>query len=269
MCLIENYRKKLFLFFLVCLGFGWQGLYAQVTKLADESRNYVYFHSDSILYAEKVRLRTNMLNNLQLRADSKRIPLQNVKFFNTDEGFFATMHRVPGLANEQFSERIIEGKINIFQERPDEYWNYGRRYRRSRNKGDAVSMRMYFNKGYDDLKKVNYANLSQAMADDVESINLLKGYHKNAQISKAMYISAGAALGAAVISFLVTSNRDNGDFDLQHRFSRKPQMPNYTASYILMGAGVGLAIGGSAIYFSNLKKLEAAVDYYNRATTPH
>ncbi|SFC34867.1 hypothetical protein SAMN05421747_10931 [Parapedobacter composti] len=123
---------------------------------------------------------------------------------------------------------------------------------------------MYFNKGYDDLKKVNYANLKLAMADNAESINLLKDYHKRKSKSKALYISAGASIGAALVSFLITANRNHADFDLQHGFSREPAMPRFTASYILLGAGTGLAIGGYLVQFTGLRRLEAAIDHYNR-----
>lgn len=244
-----------------------QYLYAQSAIQPDESKNFIWFDSDSIFYADNIRLRPNMFNELALRADSKRIPLRNVKFFNIDEGFFATMRRLPGLGKEQLAERIIEGRINIFIERPDNYWNYASGYRYNRNRrhyDNGVNMRMYFNKRYDDLKKVNYTNLNMAMADDRESIDLLKGYRKSARRSRNMYIATGVALGASIVSFFVNANRNKVDFDMQNGFSSEPHAPNFTSSYILLGAGVGFAIGGYTMQLSGLHKLEAAVDHYNR-----
>lgn len=263
---MDRYFKKVFYLLLSGL-IGMQEAHAQSGIQADESRNFVLFHSDSILYAERVRLRPDMFNELVLRADTKRIPLRNVKFFNSDDGFFATMRRLPGLGNEQLAERVIEGRINIFMERPYQYRDYRRPYRskqRYRNNDSGVNLRMYFNKGYDDLKKVNYRNLNSAMADDPESIDLLRGYRQSINSSKALYAAAGASITAALVSFLVSANRDKVDFDLQNGFSSEPQMPNFTASYILLGAGAGFAIGGYAVHFRGLRKLEAAVDHYNR-----
>lgn len=79
-----------------------------------------------------------------------------------------------------------------------------------------------------------------------------------------VYIGGGIAIGASIVSFLVTANRDKPDFDKRNGFSHEPRMPNFTASYIMLGAGAELALGGYVIHFSGLKKLEAAVDYYNR-----
>ncbi|SFC34790.1 hypothetical protein SAMN05421747_10930 [Parapedobacter composti] len=117
---MENHYKRLTFLIFSLLTFGLRDVCAQLSLQVDESRNFVYFYSDSVLYANRVRMRTDMLNQLVLKADSRRIPLRQVKFLNTDEGFFATTRRLPGLAKEQLSERVVEGRINIFQERPDQ-----------------------------------------------------------------------------------------------------------------------------------------------------
>lgn len=54
-----------------------------------EFRNFVYFFTDSVQYANRIRLRPDALNSMQLRVDGKKIPLASVKFFNNEEGFFA------------------------------------------------------------------------------------------------------------------------------------------------------------------------------------
>lgn len=247
---------------------NWQNVYGQSNTFADESKNFVILYSDSILYAQNVRVRPAWFRGLSVMADSKRIPLSNVKFINMDEGFFATLNLLPGLAKELLAERVIKGRINIFTERPDHYWDYYGggfgQHRRYRDRDQGVNMRMYFNKGYETLQRVNYRNLSLAMADDKRSIDLLQGYRKSAKTSTGMYIGAGLTLGASLVSFLVTANRDKPDFDLRNGFSREPKMPSFTASYIMLGAGAGLAIGGYILHLSGLRKLETSVDYYNR-----
>lgn len=197
----------------------------------------------------------------------KCISLRNVRFLHTDEGFFASMSERPGLGREPLAERVIKSRINIFAERPYRYWGYAGRYgynRRHRNSDNGVNMRMYFNKGYDELHKVSYRNLSLAMADDTESIDLLKGYRRSMNASTALYIGAGLTVGSSLVSFLAAARHNQADFGMQNGFARERSMPNFTTSFIMLGAGTGLAIGGYVLHFSGVKKLEAAVDHYNR-----
>lgn len=233
----------------------------------DESRNFVYFYSDSVLYVKHVRLRTDIFNSLKLNADSKRLSLEQVKFFNSDGGFFANTKELNAIRTVELAERVVEGKINLFQERSYRKFssNWGHVYP-DRNR-DRVDIRMYYNKGYDDLKKVNYRNLKTDMADDANSLDLLEGYRKSTNTSKALYVAAGASIAAAVITFLVKSN-DKGSLSRDHHFDQFPDVKrksaNFTSGFLLLGGGVGFAIGGYAVNVAGLKKLEAAVDTYNR-----
>lgn len=82
----------------------------------DESRNFIYLNSDSVIHADRIRLRPDFGGSLVLRADSRRVPLEQVKFFNNEDGFFANTRKTDLFAGNSFSERIVKGKINLYQE---------------------------------------------------------------------------------------------------------------------------------------------------------
>lgn len=73
--------NKLMVIGMVCYGLS---AGAQVRQ----NENFIYLYSDSVIYANRITLRPDHFNSLQLRADSRRIPLQQVKFFNNADGFF-------------------------------------------------------------------------------------------------------------------------------------------------------------------------------------
>jgi len=247
--------KKLLILVMACYG-----LNARSQQL-NESRNFLYFYSDSTVYAQKIRLRPDFSGGWSLRADARRVPVSQVKFFNNQDGFFANTRRLSLLGEATFAERIIEGKVNLYQEVvyddvPIEGEYYGfRDYRRQ-----AVNSRMFINKGYADLKKVNYRNLNEAMADNPKSLALLRRY-RNAQITGiAMYVAAGAAIIASGITLMAEGKQVGTTFGGMPKYEGR----NYTGSFVLLGLGAGLSIGGYFIGQSGKKNIERAIDNYNR-----
>ncbi|WP_316788939.1 hypothetical protein [Pedobacter frigoris] len=258
--------KKLIIVVMACYGLNAR---AQV----DESKNFLYFYSDSVVYANSIKLRPDFYNSWQLRADSRRVPQEQVKFFNNENGFFANTRRHTIMERGSFSERIVQGKINLFQEVAYDAFLYDRGYRYGRHRygppvQQPVNLSMYYNKGYADLKKVNYNNLKRDMADNPVSMDLLEGYRKSANGSKILYVAAGASIVAGLVSFVVkgssnTRLSDMNSFGHQQGFSSMSS-PNFASSFIFLGLGAGLAAGGYAVDRSGYRKLEMAVDAYNR-----
>lgn len=249
--------KKLFLVVMAC--------YAITARSqTNESKNFIYLSSDSIIYAEHVRLRPDFVGSWVLRADSRRVPLEQVKFFNNEDGFFATIRKANIFATNSLSERIIKGKINLYQEvtynpvpYQVDYYHFRERVPR------AISTKMFYNKGYSDIKKVSYANLKMDMADNPKSLDFLKNYRKSKTVGIAMYVAAGAAIVASVVTLF----SDDGFKTAAPTFGH---MPNYemknndTRSFLLMGLGAGLGLGGYLIQAAGSRNIENAIDAYNR-----
>ncbi len=254
--------KKLLIVVMACYGLS---AGAQVRQ----SENFIYLYSDSVIYARNIRLRPDFFNALQLRADSRRIPLEQVKFFNNENGFFANTRRLNFGRNTEFAERIVDGKINIFQLRSYDPLLGDRGYHDRGRRREAISIEMYYNKGYADLKKVSYRNLKMEMAGNRQAMDLLEGYRRSISTSRTLYIAAGASLVGSLVSFLIIGNTNKGQLSSNNGFGKQNPVsdiknPNFTASFALMGIGAGLAIGGYTTSISGLRRLEQAVDVYNR-----
>jgi len=249
--------KKIIIIALACYGLSAQ---AQVR----ESENFVYLFSDSVVYANRITIRPNFSNSLVLRADAKRIPMTKVKFFNNEHGFFANTGGTFFGGDIQFAERVAEGKINFYRHTGYEVSDFGRPFHSIRREREAVDMRMYYNRGYENLKKVSYENLKQEMADNSTSMVYLKKYRSNQRTAKTMFVAAGASILTGFILFVATGNKEFEHTGIGYGNVHDTKFPNYTASYVLMGLGTGLAVGGYGTYISGMRRLDNAVDSYNR-----
>lgn len=240
----------------------------------DESKNFVYFYSDSVHYAKNIRPRTTLFNSINIRANSRSFPLNQVKFFQNIDGFFANTSRLKSFRTEGLSKRMIEGKVNLYREREFKTFSYNDDFdyhHYTHNNSNAIDVRMFYNKGYDDLKKVNYKNLSVDMADDQQAIDLLKGYNQNIRTSRILYVASGASLIGSLVAFLAhnKNNRIEHDFSGFGPNSNPPNMDiKYggfpPVTYALLGASIGFAAVGYTINISGLKKLERSIETYNR-----
>lgn len=227
------------------------------------SESFIYLFSDSVIHANRITLRPDPLNSLQLRADSRRIPLHQVKFINNEDGFFANTRKQTFVGDTQFAERIIEGKINLFQEISYTPYQYDYGYRSSYRKHDAVNIHMYYNKGYEDLKKVSYKNLKADMSNNLQSLEFLKQYKKSLNTRNRLYAGAGLSFLASVLAITLNTKKSKQSDSFTYAFGPSKE-PNYTAGLVLLGLGAGLAGGGYAVHLSGTRHLESAIDAYNR-----
>jgi hypothetical protein len=237
--------KKLLMIVMACYG-----LTASAQEV-DQSRNFIYLNSDSVIYADRITLRPDLLGSLQLRVDSRRIPIRDFRFLNNEDGFFANiLAKTSIIETAYFAERIIKGRINLFQ--PVVYYPQAHGYS-FRSRGSWVaggSLRLYYNKGFEDLKTVNYRNLQADMSDNPESIALLEGYRKSMKTKRALYIASGASILVGTIASLALFDKNFN-----------------TASSVgfgLLGAGVVFATSGVYVNMASSRKLENAFDTYNR-----
>ncbi|WP_379089603.1 hypothetical protein [Pedobacter sp. UC225_65] len=248
--------KKLLIIVMACYGLN-------ARSQVNESRNFVQLYSDSVIHAQKIRLRPDFAGNWVLRADSRRVPMESIKFFNNEDGFFANTRKLNLFGVTSFAERIIDGKINLYQEVVYDPIPFEMDYYRFRDRRQqAVNTRMFYNKGTSDLKKVNYYNLRADLADNQKSLDLLEGYRKSMRTGTVMYVAAGAAIVASMVTLISGSGlRQNGT-----TFGNMPnyETKSYTGSFVLMGVGAGLGLGGFLVQRSGARDIERAVDAYNR-----
>lgn len=248
--------KKLLIVVMACYGLN-------ARSQMNESKNFLQLYSDSTIYAEKITLRPDFLGSWVLRADSRRIPIEGVKFFNNKDGFFANTRKLSYLSQGSFAERITVGKINLYQQLVYDPALFEMDYHRFRERiPQSIGTRMFYNKGNADLKKINYYNLSTDMADNPESLNLLSGYKKSMSTGTIMYVSAGAAIVASAVMLF----SGNGIKQMNNSFGNMPNFSakNHTGSFLLMGLGAGLSLGGYLVQSSGSRNIERAVEVYNQ-----
>lgn len=227
---------------------------AQMRPNAD----FLYLFNDSVVHADRITLRPGISGSLQIRADSRQVPVSQVKFINNRDGFFANIGGMSLLQSSSIAERVIEGKVNLFEEVPVELFARDRWGMRNYGASPAISPFMYYNKGNGDLKKIRYQTLMQDLADDKESMDLLNGYRKNINTSKILYVSAGVSLLAGITSFLTAGNSHTPTFG--PNFGKSP---SFGASYVFLGLSPALALGGFLTQLSGKQKLISAINTYN------
>lgn len=231
----------------------------------DESKNFLYLYSDSVVYGKRVSIRPGFDGFWQVRADSRRVPSGQVKFFNNENGFFANTRKASFLGEPTFSERVITGKINLFQQTLYDEEFYNRRYRHRHMAQQPVDARMYYNKGYGDLKQVSYRNLSEDMADRPESLDMLAAYRKSLNTRNMLYVGGGAALLAGLVTFVMDGTKSSKF--VGSGFNKtlvEPKTIGIGTSFALLGIGGGLSVAGFLVQRSGSRHLENAIDAYNR-----
>jgi len=240
--------KKLLIIAMACYGLSAR---AQMR----ESRNFLYLYSDSIIYAKDIKLRPDFSGNLRILVDSRSVPIGQVKFFNSRDGFFANTRKMGIMRTGEFAERIIEGRINVFQERPLSYppFAYDPYHAPETYYAPAQSINtnMYYNMGYADLKKLNYANLKRDMANNPQSMDMLAAYRRSRVVSTSLYVAGAASIVGA---FAVYMNEGKNAYSTS----------SFTIGIGLGALGLGLIGGGYLKTHSAKQKLENAIDIYNR-----
>lgn len=240
--------------------------YAMCSSLAyaqpDESREFIYLYSDSIIYAKHIDLERNFTGSLYLWADSKRIHPEQVKFFNNNRGFFANVKDFDLVGRTHFSERIRQGKINLYEAKTidwDSYDDLGG-YRQPA----VVESKNYYNKGYGSLRKANYVNLSIDLADNPQSMAFLAKYRSTKRTQVAMYVAAGLSFISGFALMLSEGKEESwGPNNRQDFSSKNSSFSRLVPGLVLSGVGMGLAGGGYLMGPSRTRHLKQAVDAYN------
>lgn len=235
--------KKLLFIVVACYGLTAR---AQI----NESRDYLYLYSDSIVYAENIKFQPDFSGNLRVNVDARNFPIAQVKFLSTKDGFFGNTRRM-GPLHTDFVERIMEGRINVFQERPPVQLPHFFGALALPATQTSLPMSLYYNKGFEDLQNLTYHNLKKDMADHPKSMDMLKAYKRGKNVTTLAYVAGAASIiGAAV---LATGNGQNAY-----------STGNFAGTIGLGTLGLGLIASGYFKDQSNRGRLEAAIETYNR-----
>lgn len=252
--------KRLPALALLCLSFAC--LQAQVGL----PKNFLYLYSDSVISGDHITYESWIDGASHFIVDSRRIHPEQVKFFQNEMGFFANTRHLDFTGQTTFSERIREGKLNLFEgkftgERP--YFGY--HYSGQRYSGSEQTNLNYYNVGLGDLKKANYQNLMVDLAGNQQSLHFLEQYRKSHSLTRKLLFGGGAAVLVGFVSFIANGTRN---IERESSFPEDGWMDRIPGPKL--GLSLGLIVGGSAVSGVGLyrsltksKYLKQAVDTYN------
>lgn len=235
-----------FIAFILLMLTGTGAAFSQV----DDTRNFVYFFTDSVLYGRNVELNSSFTRGLYLMCDTIKINPDQVKFFRGETGFFANTIRLKYSGTSSFCERIRRGRINLYERdvtssSPGMYTNG-----RYTSGTSTRTINNFYNKDFGNLKKANYNNLVADLSDNPESMLYLDKYKKTARKQHIFQIAGGALLVGGLVALISAQNKPVNS-------------PDYTPGVILIGTGAASMWVGYFVYLSKPKHLRNAIDVYN------
>ncbi|WP_114783159.1 hypothetical protein [Botryobacter ruber] len=236
---------------------GFIALHPVAFGQVDETRNFIYLYSDSVIYARTIDYKTPLLGGAHLIVDARKVKGELVKFYQNEKGFFANTSNLNFTGGTTFSERIRKGKINLYELETVNYspGHFSPGTGMYTGGGSSRNIKNYYNIGFGELKKADYKNLSVDLGENPESLAHLNKYKSNTNTQTILYVVGGAAILGGIISFANSGEPQNNEVHAT---------PNMTVPLI------GLGIGGASLWTSYLislskpKHLRSAIDAYNR-----
>lgn len=246
--------KNLLALALVCLSVSC--LHAQ----ANYPKTFLYLYSDSVVSAERIIFESDLDGSSHFIVDSRRVHPEQVKFFQNEMGFFANTRRLDFTGQTSFTERIREGKINLYEGDLNGEYPYSYYYSRRPEYASVTPSRLnYYNIGFGDIKKATYGNLRQDLTSNQESMFHLRRYQKINFLSKTLLFAGGTAMLSGLIN-LVGNDKASG-FPEPGWADKEDRRFNISIGLLLGGAG----LSGVGVFklLSKSKHLKEAVDEYN------
>jgi hypothetical protein len=171
----------------------------------DESKSYLYLFSDSVVYGNIIVDENSFSGTKHFSVNSKVIEPNLVKFYKDEIGFYANIKYLKFSGSSRFAERIRQGRINLYKKEAANYksilynvllgWP-------DRMIISANESYYYYNKNFDNLKKISYKNLNSDLSDNPESMKHLNKYKSITHIQTAINIVGGISLIAGYVGLL-------------------------------------------------------------------
>ncbi|MEN8156438.1 MAG: hypothetical protein ABFS10_05780 [Bacteroidota bacterium] len=227
-------------------------LYGQV----DETRNFIYLYSDSVVYGEIIEFKTPFLGASHILVDSRKYSTELIKFYRNETGFYANTKEVYISLTPYFTQRIRSGRLNLFESDIVKYTSghFSSSTGHYTPGSSTRKIKNYYNKGYSNLKKANYKNLSLDLTDNPKSMLYLKKY-KSATTGQTVLYLVGGAIAAGGLATLIIKTND-ADFGSESG-------PNITSNFVVTGIGAGMVGVGYYISLNKPKHLRNAITVYN------
>ncbi|MDC0584395.1 hypothetical protein OAO55_01555 [Bacteroidales bacterium] len=219
------------------------------------SKDFAYLFSDSTIYGSSVQLKSPLLATPYLKIDDIKISLPDVKFYSNLYGYHANTKNVSFSGASKFAKRISQGEINLYERKikttsmsmnpATGMSSYGSTYTR---------YKYYFNTGTEDIKKVNYADLSQIMSGDAVSMGFLEKY-KNLNNTATVFGVVGCAAIIGGMAALINKDANSDPMSMES--------PDITAELIIAGSGMVCCWVSYFVSLGKPKRIKKVFDAYN------
>ena len=227
------------------------------------SETYLYLYNDSLIKFKNLEVKLTPTGIPYFQTDNSKIELDNVKFYKDFTGFYANAKNYYPSYLPLFAKQICHGKINTYQftqeltTRPMRYYNDQMHYNL-----------LYYNKGFDDLKKINYRNLKVDLTDNPDALKHLNNYEL-CKISQTGFALAGqfSIVDGIIISVKQTS-KDQKVFEKEFMAGKKSVNDNpgvrLNPFFIGLGGGIGFFVIAGEFSIFKHKQLKKAIDTFNQ-----
>lgn len=153
--------------------------------------NFVFTHTKLIIESNRIDFvpGQKLFSAPVFQLDTTQLELGYVKFFQRGNMFFANIDKVSGLnpsirlhimdarfKTDRFALRTHHGNANLFYYQATNYAPSFSSSITGNSRGVKVRNRHFFNKGTDDLIKLNYVNAKRELSSSLESKRQLKRY---------------------------------------------------------------------------------------------
>ena len=218
------------------------------------NRNFVYTFSDQIIKAHTIEFKEPFLGTSYLLIDSKKMDLNEVKFYRNYEGFFANTSYLSAFGTNSFSERIVAGRVNLYETfKVSSYpGNFNPSTGMYMNGGFSAKISNYYNKGFSDLKKANYRNLSVDLADDPLSMSHIEKCKSINNTEITIAVIGGTLILGGFVAFINSTDKDADTNNIP------------AGAITAIGLGTAACWVSFFISLSKPKHLRQAIVTYNR-----
>ncbi|WP_210462264.1 hypothetical protein [Rufibacter roseolus] len=249
--------KKLYFLVFLCW-MGAQSSWAQINSTTSGQPYFIELHNGQRVYASRLQFKSPIFKqNFFLLDDSLKYAPETVKYFQSQEGFFARVDAGRRFSN--FAQREQAGRVSTyFVYRTDYnsygpgigvgyggYGGYGMGGYGMGGYGYPTQRRVYyFQKENGPLQPLTYKNLRTALSDNPGSMESLQDYKRGQNIQTGMYV-AGAGLMVAGITQQFRGGSTSGKI----------------SPLLLIGAGISLI--PQILRLVKKDQLGEAIDIYN------
>jgi hypothetical protein len=234
---------------LLCISLFVQISFAQDV---DETKNYVYLFNGSVEYGNIVEQKMGLFQGAKIRADNKEWSPKEVRFYKSERGFYANIGPAKGKTSRTFAQRERTGNINLYRLVQTYYTGAGYTSGGGMGGRSGRSVTYYYNKGFGDVKKANYKNLSVDLVDNKKSLLHLSNYKRAYNMQSGCLFGVFASVvGGQVIMSIAEKNKRPGE------------KLNYAPLFVGFGSAIVFAVATAVFASKKHKHLKAAIDAYN------